>query len=49
MLPEAYNENLDGLPGCRAKVEAHIYSQGGHAFNMGLRSNLITLQTCRSA
>jgi len=29
-----------GLP-----VEAHIYARGGHAFNMGNRSQLISLQT----
>ncbi|MEZ4772727.1 MAG: alpha/beta hydrolase [Bacteroidia bacterium] len=36
---------LVGYQAAGAKVEAHIYSHGGHAFNMGLRSNLITLQT----
>ena len=28
----------------RAPVEAHIYSHGGHAFNMGRRSELATLK-----
>ena len=27
-----------------APVEAHIYARGGHAFNMGSRSKLVTLQ-----
>ena len=29
----------------KAPVEAHIFARGGHAFNMGLRSKLITLKS----
>ncbi|MDX2249135.1 MAG: alpha/beta hydrolase [Bacteroidia bacterium] len=36
---------LVGYQAAGVKVEAHIYSHGGHAFNMGLRTPLITLQT----
>ena len=28
----------------RAPVEAHIYNRGGHAFNMGHRSRLVSVQ-----
>jgi acetyl esterase/lipase len=28
----------------KAPVEAHIFARGGHAFNMGLRSKLVTLK-----
>lgn len=36
---------LTGYQKAGVKVEAHIYAYGGHAFNMGHRSNLITFQT----
>lgn len=29
----------------KVPVEAHIYARGGHAFNMGLRTPLVTLKT----
>ncbi len=29
----------------RAPLEVHIYAQGKHAFNMGLRSNLTSIKT----
>jgi len=36
---------LEKLRAAKVPVEAHIYSHGGHAFNMGQRSKLITLKT----
>ena len=36
---------LNGYRKTKASVEMHLYSQGGHAFNMGTRSELKSLNT----
>jgi acetyl esterase/lipase len=36
---------LQGYRAANLSVEAHIYAQGKHAFNMGNRSKLVTLKT----
>ncbi|HEY1203117.1 MAG: alpha/beta hydrolase [Bryobacteraceae bacterium] len=35
---------LEGYRAAKVPVEAHIFSQGGHGFNMGTRSRLATLK-----
>jgi hypothetical protein len=36
---------LQGYRAANLPVEAHIYAQGNHAFNMGNRSKLISIKT----
>jgi acetyl esterase/lipase len=35
---------LEGYRAAKIPVEAHIFTQGGHGFNMGYRSHLATLK-----
>jgi acetyl esterase/lipase len=42
---EAVVSLLQGYRAANLSVEAHIYTQGKHAFNMGNRSNLVTIKS----
>jgi beta-glucanase (GH16 family)/predicted esterase len=37
-------ELLEKLRAAKVPVEVHLFARGGHAFNMGLRSDLVTLK-----